>query len=181
VRDASQLKIEAERELDKIREDIERKKVTNIIYEDKLTEILNKHAPHNNLHIPYQEVQPVKLKLKEDLISENMSSLANMAKKFITKSEFVPIEQVKNYEKDTSIVNYSQQNDMTQLYNKLNQITELNNNINYKSKYNTLKKNYETDIHTKYLDPPKKEKSEIIQEERMIDLENVSAFPFDEN
>jgi hypothetical protein len=60
------------------------------------------------------------------------------------------------------------------------QITELNNNINYKSKYNTLKKNYETDIHTKYRDPSIKEKSEIIQE-KMIELDNVSAFPFDEN
>jgi hypothetical protein len=165
--------------LGKIRDDIERKKVTNIVYEDKFTEVLNKHAPHNNLHIPYHEVNPIKP--KEIEFNDNMSSLANVAKKFITKSEFVPIEQPKIHERDTSIVNYNQQNDMTNLYSKLNQITDLNNNINYKSKYNTLKKNYETDIHAKYIDPYRKENSAIIQEERVIDLDNVSGFPFDES
>ena len=105
-----------------------------------------------------------------------MSNLANTAKKFMTKSEFVPIEQVKNLD-NNSIVNYSpvaHNSDsayFVDLYSKLGQITEINNNINNKSKYNTIKKNFETDIHSKY----------IKNEDKIIDIESESNFPFDES
>jgi hypothetical protein len=206
MKDAVHLKIEAGRELDKIRDEIERKKVTNILYEDKLSSILEKHAPHNNLHIPISEVHPLydqhvghsvsmgnyKLRSEEEFIEINqqpMSRLAQAGKTFITKSEFVPIDEVRPevYSAKKDIVNYKvggdeAGNNFRELYSKLNEITELNNR-GIKSNYNTMAKNYEVNIHSNnpemYLE--KKERSELIPENNALLIQDDNDFPFDES
>lgn len=127
VNEASQLKFEAERELSKIKEEIDKKKLFDLVYEDKLNIILDKHAPHNNLHIPISEVHPLYLNKntgkhlnlksistmvynKEELLDERdssiygiginqMSNLANRGKTLIGNSEFIPITEGKKSEK----------------------------------------------------------------------------------
>jgi hypothetical protein len=197
MKDAVHLKIEAERDLDKIREQIERKKVTNILYEDKLCQILEKHAPYNNLHIPIAEVNPLydnhigkhnKLKSEEEFIEVNpMSRLAQAGKTFITKSEFVPIDEVRaEVSTPKDLVNYNKMNDtgsnFRDLYSKLNEITELNNK-GVKSNYNTMAKNYEVNIHStnpeSYM--VRKERSELIPDKDALLIQNDLDYPFDES
>jgi hypothetical protein len=216
MKGASHLKFEAEHELNKIRDEIEKRKITNIIYEDKLSDILEKHAPHNNLHIPISEVHPRymskdivtpsnhynnnRLRSEEDFI-EPMSNLAKVGKTFITKSEFVPIEDGRgDYGAPKDIVNYTvaKMNEtggnFRDLYSKLNEITELNNK-GVRANYNTMAKNYEVNIHSDYPDNyvQTKEKSELIipetnREHLIIQNDNnnhvISGnddFPFDES
>jgi hypothetical protein len=114
VTEASQLKFEAERELNKIKEEIERQKMTNLLYEDKLGFVLEKHAPYNNLHIPYEDAQqmqintkmfPVNLKStstlvfnKDEINLEKQNKMSNLAKRgqnLMGDSEFVPIMSTK--------------------------------------------------------------------------------------
>lgn len=123
IKEASQLKFEADRELNKIKDEIERKKITAIIFEEKFNEVLERHAPHNNLHIPISETNPLyfnnktnrqhNLKStstmiynKDELNGERpdletkISSLAQRGKTLIADTEFVPIvEPSKKFEK----------------------------------------------------------------------------------
>src|SRR5690242_10140084 len=147
MKDATHLKFESERELEKIRDEIERKKVTNILYEDRLIDILEKHAPHNNLHIPIADVNPIyamkkasqnRLRSEEEFIEVNNSSnqkqfsnLAKAGQKFITKSEFVPIEDGRyDYNTTKDVVNYNTAKmnesgtNFRELYSKLNELAE---------------------------------------------------------
>jgi hypothetical protein len=204
MKDATHLKFEAERELDKVREEIERKKITNIVYEDRLCDILEKHAPHNNLHIPISEVNPIylaakknshnKLRSEEEFVEINkpMSNLAKVGKTFITKSEFVPIEDGRtDYNAPNELVNYNmnRMNDSASnfrdLYSKLNEISELNNNRGVKSKYTTMAKNYEVNIHSNNPETYERsaEKIEFNPDDNkalLINNDNID-FPYDES
>jgi hypothetical protein len=131
VKEASQLKYEAERELNKIKEEIERKNETNLMYEEKLNYVLDKHAPHNNMHIPLEEVHPLYIKptktkhqnlkststmvyANDEYIDEKeenknriknynkFSNLASIGQSLVGESEFVPIvNNSKNFKKYT--------------------------------------------------------------------------------
>lgn len=123
VTQAAQLKIEAEREFNNLRDEIDRKRVSNLLYEDKLNFVLEKNAPYNNLHIRLDEVNPIStnnhtnikqhLNLKststmvynkEDYLKEkqefthreerdSFSRMAQRGKNLMSDSEFIPIVQ----------------------------------------------------------------------------------------
>ena len=59
VAEANQLRNDAERELNYVKDELMKQKMNNILYENKLNQTLEKHAPYNNLHIPYSEVNPL--------------------------------------------------------------------------------------------------------------------------
>lgn len=125
VCEANQLKSEAERELQYIRDELLKQKMQNILYETKLTNVLEKNAPYNNLHIPLKEVDPMynsynqkpyTLRSTSDMVYSNdivderatnrtkqLSNLAQVGQSLVGESEFVPIPDNTNRNKtDTS-------------------------------------------------------------------------------
>jgi len=80
VKEVSDLKYDSERELNKIRDEIEKKKMTNMMYENKLNTVLEKHAPYNNLQIPINEVHPLFLPNNKETIRRrlNLDSTSTM-------------------------------------------------------------------------------------------------------
>ena len=59
VIEATQLKNEAEKELQYIRKELAKNKMASLAYDAELNQVLEKHAPYNNLHINIKEVDPI--------------------------------------------------------------------------------------------------------------------------
>lgn len=151
VHDVTQLKYEAERELNKVKEEIERKRLTDLIYEDKLNVVLDRHAPHNNIHIPINEVHPIiksnqnysNRKNNNNLKSSSLmvfdkeelqanSNFIKIGQNLVGESEFLPIKD--NNENFTKKFNHEKNKDFTannsNLYNNFN-----DNNVQEKNNY----------------------------------------------
>ena len=116
VAEANQLKGEAERELKYIRDELLKTKMNNILYENKLNQVLERNAPYNNLHIPFNEVDPFNgahnriqsgknlqstssMVFANDMVNEGninrvreLSSLAQVGQSLVGESEFIPIQ-----------------------------------------------------------------------------------------
>lgn len=116
VAEANQLKGEAERELKYIRDELLKTKMNNILYENKLNQVLERNAPYNNLHIPFSEVDPFNgaqnriqsgknlqstssMVFANDMVNEGninrvreLSSLAQVGQSLVGESEFIPIQ-----------------------------------------------------------------------------------------
>ena len=119
VAEANQLRNDAERELNYVKDELMKQKMNNILYENKLNQTLEKHAPYNNLHIPYSEVNPLNNNnvsisgslnqnknlqsvsthlYMNDMINEGnlnqareLSSMAKLGQSLMNVSELVPI------------------------------------------------------------------------------------------
>lgn len=119
VEEANQLKSEAERELSYIKDELLKRKMENMVYENKLNIALEKNAPYNNLHIPLKEVdalyynqnsfnnlrQDNNLKSNSEMVYaldmvddktsnrvRELSALAKVGQSLVGESEFVPIQ-----------------------------------------------------------------------------------------
>ena len=75
VVEANQLKNEAEKELQHIRQELLKNKMANLAYESKLNQVLEKNAPYNNLHINVKDVDPL-FSLRNQ--QKNIQSSSNM-------------------------------------------------------------------------------------------------------
>lgn len=156
VTQAAQLKIEAEREFNNLRDEIDRKRVTNLLYEDKLKFVLEKNAPYNNLHIRLDEVNPITMDNhtnikqhlnlkststmvynKEDYLKEkqeftqreerdSFSRMAQRGKNLMSDSEFIPIVQPTKRGKDLFLNVVSNELD-NNISNVVNNNDEVNN------------------------------------------------------
>jgi hypothetical protein len=59
VIEANQLKNEAESELMYIKKELARNKIASLAYDAQLNQVLERHAPYNNLHINIKDVDPL--------------------------------------------------------------------------------------------------------------------------
>ena len=115
VIEATQLKNEAEKELQYIRKELAKNKMASLAYDAELNQVLEKHAPYNNLHINIKEVDPLyslrnirkdiqttsNMVYNTDMINEQnvnrvkqLSALAQAGQNLIglkAESEFIPI------------------------------------------------------------------------------------------
>ena len=90
--------------------------MNNILYENKLNQVLERNAPYNNLHIPFNEVDPFNgahnriqsgknlqstssMVFANDMVNEGninrvreLSSLAQVGQSLVGESEFIPIQ-----------------------------------------------------------------------------------------
>ena len=73
VIEANQLKNEAEKELQYIKRELAKNKMASLAYDAQLNQVLERHAPYNNLHINVKEVDPLysARNAKKDLQSES--------------------------------------------------------------------------------------------------------------
>ena len=138
VIEATQLKNEAEKELQYIRKELAKNKMASLAYDAELNQVLEKHAPYNNLHINIKEVDPlyslrnVRKDLKTtsnmvyntDMVNEQnlnrvkqLSALAQAGQNLVglkAESEFIPINspnENNNNEYNTEINNDILEND----------------------------------------------------------------------
>ena len=138
VIEATQLKNEAEKELQYIRRELTKNKMASLAYDAELNQVLEKHAPYNNLHINIKEVDPlyslrnVRKDLKTtsnmvyntDMVNEQnlnrvkqLSALAQAGQNLVglkAESEFIPINspnENNNNEYNTEINNDIMEND----------------------------------------------------------------------
>ena len=115
VIEANQLKNEAEKELQYIKKELAKNKMASLAYDAQLNQVLERHAPYNNLHINIKDVDPLySLKnAKKDLQStsnmiyatdmineqnlnrvKQLSALAQAGQNLVSlkaESEFIPI------------------------------------------------------------------------------------------
>jgi hypothetical protein len=128
AKEAQSLKEVADRELSKLKDEIDRRNETNIVFENHFRGVLEKHAPYNNMHIPISEVNPIyllnsknrqrhlNLESTSTMVfnknefanekSQNISSLAQRGQNLIADSEFVPIPEPKSsYDRQNTITN----------------------------------------------------------------------------
>ena len=115
VIEATQLKNEAEKELQYIRKELAKNKMASLAYDAELNQVLEKHAPYNNLHINIKEVDPLyslrnirkdiqttsNMIYNTDMVSEQnvnrvkqLSALAQAGQSLVglkAESEFIPI------------------------------------------------------------------------------------------
>ena len=115
VIEANQLKNEAEKELQYIKKELAKNKMASLAYDAQLNQVLERHAPYNNLHINIKDVDPLySLKnAKKDLQStsnmiyatdmineqnlnrvKQLSALAQAGQNLVglkAESEFIPI------------------------------------------------------------------------------------------
>ena len=75
VIEATQLRNEAEKELQYIRKELTKNKMASLAYDAELNQVLEKHAPYNNLHINIKEVDPL-YSLRN--IKKNIQTTSNM-------------------------------------------------------------------------------------------------------
>ena len=59
VIEANQLKNEAEKELQYIKKELAKNKMASLAYDAQLNQVLERHAPYNNLHINIKDVDPL--------------------------------------------------------------------------------------------------------------------------
>jgi hypothetical protein len=129
TRDVGYLKSEAQFELDKMKQSIEVKKHKEFLYDDTLSGVLERNSAKERLSsmkTPYRHIE--KLNSENELVSISKAHSNQVAKKFITKSEFVPIRDEKDYHptRDTSIDKDNRHDyNFKDLYAKLDEIKEL--------------------------------------------------------
>ena len=137
VIEATQLKNEAEKELQYIRKELAKNKMASLAYDAELNQVLEKHAPYNNLHINIKEVDPlyslrnVRKDIKTtsnmiyntDMVNEQnvnrvkqLRALAQAGQNIVglkAESEFIPINSPNenNVEYNTEINNDIMEND----------------------------------------------------------------------
>ena len=160
VAEANQLKSEAERELTYIKDELIKRKMENMVYENKLNLALEKNAPYNNLHIPMREVDPLyynhtnldtlrpdsnnlqstsDMIYATDMINENnsnrvrqLSALAKVGQSLVGESEFVPIQNNSNNLSNNLDNNFSGFNNQMGGYdNQMGRISPVDNSDNY--------------------------------------------------
>ena len=172
VAEANQLKGEAERELKYIRDELLKTKMNNILYENKLNQVLERNAPYNNLHIPFNEVDPFNgahnriqsgknlqstssMVFANDMVNEGninrvreLSSLAQVGQSLVGESEFIPIQTTNE---DVSSNN--------------------NNNINVK---NSNELNNSNENSTKILDDYMKKGDYQDMYKKLVDIANIN-------
>ena len=110
---ANTMRKDAEEEMARLREELEKQRRDNLMMEEKYSKILEKNAPHNNLHIPYHQLNPNKREFNRDVKLEGSSLMVKneedqlaikMKRKFDNRvpleddalqaeSRFVPFEQ----------------------------------------------------------------------------------------
>ena len=113
VIEATQLKNEAEKELQYIRKELAKNKMASLAYDAELNQVLEKHAPYNNLHInivdPLYSLRNIRKDIKTtsnmvystDMVNEQnlnrvkqLSALAQAGQNLVglkAESEFIPI------------------------------------------------------------------------------------------
>ena len=139
VIEATQLKNEAEKELQYIRKELAKNKMASLAYDAELNQVLEKHAPYNNLHINIKDVDPLyslrnvrkdiqttsNMIYNTDMINEQnvnrvkqLSALAQAGQNLVglkAESEFIPIngptENNNNNEYNNEINNNMMGND----------------------------------------------------------------------
>lgn len=176
VKEVSQFKIESERELNKIKDEIERKRITDLLYENKFKQVLDRQAPHNNLHIPIEDVHPIynqkgqnrhlnlkststmvfaKEEMNERNYDQRPGNLMQREKNLTYESEFIPVTESKHYDrpekseaKNTVNEPYVLDDKFDAMYSKLEDITEMNHKMDPGAKYRTIKSNYEKGVIT---------------------------------
>ena len=137
VIEATQLKNEAEKELQYIRKELAKNKMASLAYDAELNQVLEKHAPYNNLHINIKEVDPLyslrnirkdikttsNMVYSTDMVNEQnlnrvkqLSALAQAGQNLVglkAESEFIPINNLNenNNEYNTEINNDILEND----------------------------------------------------------------------
>ena len=137
VIEATQLKNEAEKELQYIRKELEKNKMASLAYDAELNQVLEKHAPYNNLHINIKEVDPLyslgnvrkdiqttsNMVYNTDMVNEQnvnrvkqLSALAQAGQNLVglkAESEFIPINSPNenNNEYNNEINNDIMEND----------------------------------------------------------------------
>ena len=137
VIEATQLKNEAEKELQYIRKELEKNKLASLAYDAELNQVLEKHAPYNNLHINIKEVDPLyslrnvrkdiqttsNMIYNTDMVNEQnvnrvkqLSALAQAGQNLVglkAESEFIPINSPNenNNEYNNEINNEIMEND----------------------------------------------------------------------
>jgi len=138
VIEATQLKNEAEKELQYIRKELAKNKMASLAYDAELNQVLEKHAPYNNLHINIKDVDPMyslrnvrkdiqttsNMIYNTDMINEQnvnrvkqLSALAQAGQNLVglkAESEFIPINgpnENNNNEYNNEINNNIMEND----------------------------------------------------------------------
>ena len=115
VIEANQLKNEAEKELQYIKKELAKNKMASLAYDAQLNQVLEKHAPYNNMHINIKDVDPLyslrnarkdlqstsNMIYATDMINEQnvnrvkqLSALAQAGQNLVglkAESEFIPI------------------------------------------------------------------------------------------
>ena len=115
VIEANQLKNEAEKELQYIRKELAKNKMASLAYDAQLNQVLERHAPYNNMHINIKDVDPLyslknarkdlqstsNMIYSTDMINEQnvnrvkqLSALAQAGQNLVglkAESEFIPI------------------------------------------------------------------------------------------
>ena len=115
VIEANQLKNEAEKELQYIKKELAKNKMASLAYDAQLNQVLERHAPYNNLHINIKDVDPLyslrnarkdlqstsNMIYSTDMINEQnvnrvkqLSALAQAGQNLVglkAESEFIPI------------------------------------------------------------------------------------------
>ena len=115
VIEANQLKNEAEKELLYIKKELAKNKMASLAYDAQLNQVLEKHAPYNNMHINIKDVDPLyslrnarkdlqstsNMIYETDMINEQnvnrvkqLSALAQAGQNLVglkAESEFIPI------------------------------------------------------------------------------------------
>ena len=115
VIEANQLKNEAEKELQYIRQELAKNKMASLAYDAQLNQVLERHAPYNNMHINIKDVDPLyslrnvrkdlqstsNMIYSTDMINEQnvnrvkqLSALAQAGQNLVSlkaESEFIPI------------------------------------------------------------------------------------------
>ena len=115
VIEANQLKNEAEKELQYIKKELAKNKMASLAYDAQLNQVLEKHAPYNNMHINIKDVDPLyslrnarkdlqstsNMIYSTDMINEQnvnrvkqLSALAQAGQNLVglkAESEFIPI------------------------------------------------------------------------------------------
>lgn len=147
VVEAKRLKFEAENQLYSIREEINKKKANEAIFEVTFNKILEKNAPYNNLHIPIHEVHPIEIKRKR---KEDEERLVNG--KLNSKSEFIYMNDddlIRNFRNDnknkSDVVVKSLEGNSEFIHNNESSIRRSNtNNLNFHN--NDIENNNEEDF-----------------------------------
>ncbi len=169
VVEANQMRNEAERELQYIREEVMKTKMNKILYENKLGKVLEKYAPYNNLHINVRETDPLyslqnmrkDLKSQSDLIYSTdminegnanrvrqLSALAQVGQSLVGESEFIPINE--NNNNNGYYNNFNNNSIRNNGYSKFNNFngnningnnSNLNNNVDENSNNNNINNN----------------------------------------
>jgi len=127
-----------------IKNELDRKRIVELAYDNKVNEVLEKHAPYNNMHIPISEVNPLyinrvknsngELKSKSTFLVDDTSndkldrsSYLHGNSEFIsiTNSPLLPTEQFDKTEES--------------MFERLNEISLLNKQNNTENTFRTKK------------------------------------------